>query len=267
MTFKENKYKKIYFDLIEKRKTNKLNKENQYCETHHIIPKCMGGNNEDENLVNLTPREHFIAHKLLIKITSGSDLRSMWWALHRIIFSAKQDIFSSKDYEKSRIEWSKFIKENHHSKRIIGWNEKMSKIVLEDWKNNDEKRLNVGKAFSTAHKNRKLLNEEEYFIEQKRRSTNGGLKSKKKWEEDTEWAEKRRKEMSIEKSGENHPMYGKHHTDEAKRKMGESTSNRRWIYNEFETKYVNIQELEYYIKRGYKMGRNNYKRKNKEVSQ
>lgn len=37
-------------------------------EAHHIIPKCLGGDNSKENLVVLTPREHFIAHLLLCKI-------------------------------------------------------------------------------------------------------------------------------------------------------------------------------------------------------
>jgi hypothetical protein len=37
-------------------------------ERHHIIPKCMGGSNSKDNLVKLTPSEHYIAHQLLVKI-------------------------------------------------------------------------------------------------------------------------------------------------------------------------------------------------------
>ena len=40
----------------------------EYSETHHIIPKCLGGNNDKSNLVNLTPEEHFVAHQLLVKM-------------------------------------------------------------------------------------------------------------------------------------------------------------------------------------------------------
>lgn len=36
-----------------------------YCERHHIVPRCMGGSNEDDNLIDLYAYEHFIAHKLL----------------------------------------------------------------------------------------------------------------------------------------------------------------------------------------------------------
>ena len=39
-----------------------------YRERHHIIPKCMGGTNRQNNMVYLTAEEHFIAHKLLAKI-------------------------------------------------------------------------------------------------------------------------------------------------------------------------------------------------------
>ena len=34
---------------------------------HHIVPKCLGGSDEDFNLISLTYREHFIAHALLAK--------------------------------------------------------------------------------------------------------------------------------------------------------------------------------------------------------
>lgn len=37
----------------------------EYHERHHIVPRCMGGGDEDENLIDLFAREHFIAHKLL----------------------------------------------------------------------------------------------------------------------------------------------------------------------------------------------------------
>lgn len=37
----------------------------EYKERHHIIPKCMGGTNDKDNLIDLYAREHFIAHKLL----------------------------------------------------------------------------------------------------------------------------------------------------------------------------------------------------------
>lgn len=58
-------YKRIYNQLIERAKTRTLE---GYKEKHHIIPKCLGGNNSKENLVELTAREHFLCHLLLIEI-------------------------------------------------------------------------------------------------------------------------------------------------------------------------------------------------------
>jgi hypothetical protein len=58
-------YRKHY-DLLIGRAKNRLLEE--YTERHHIIPKCIGGSDSSENLVSLTPEEHYIAHQLLVKI-------------------------------------------------------------------------------------------------------------------------------------------------------------------------------------------------------
>lgn len=61
------KYKKWYTLLIDKAiLREKLIDE--YYEEHHIIPKCIGGNDTSDNLVYLTYREHLIVHILLCKI-------------------------------------------------------------------------------------------------------------------------------------------------------------------------------------------------------
>lgn len=43
-----------------------------YYETHHVIPRCLGGSDNNENLVKLTPEEHYLAHLLLVKIHPGN---------------------------------------------------------------------------------------------------------------------------------------------------------------------------------------------------
>lgn len=59
---------KLHYDLlINKAKYRKL-KEHEYREKHHIIPKSLGGLNDKENLVELTAKEHFVAHHLLFKM-------------------------------------------------------------------------------------------------------------------------------------------------------------------------------------------------------
>jgi len=59
-------YKKIYDNIISKAK-NRVS-DVGYFELHHIIPKCLGGSNDSDNLVNLTPEEHYVCHQLLVKI-------------------------------------------------------------------------------------------------------------------------------------------------------------------------------------------------------
>ena len=63
-------YKKIYDSLIERGKNRNLN---EYGEKHHIVPKCLGGSNKKENLVKLTPEEHYVAHQLLVKIYPNNN--------------------------------------------------------------------------------------------------------------------------------------------------------------------------------------------------
>lgn len=40
----------------------------EYTESHHIVPRCMGGTDDQTNLVRLTPEEHYVAHQLLSRI-------------------------------------------------------------------------------------------------------------------------------------------------------------------------------------------------------
>ena len=37
----------------------------EYHERHHIIPKCIGGDDNEDNLIDLFAKEHFEAHRLL----------------------------------------------------------------------------------------------------------------------------------------------------------------------------------------------------------
>lgn len=39
-----------------------------YTEKHHILPISLGGSDNNDNLINLTAKEHFIAHLLLTKM-------------------------------------------------------------------------------------------------------------------------------------------------------------------------------------------------------
>lgn len=58
-------YSKHYDNLISRAKARVLD---GYKERHHVVPKCMGGDNSPKNLVDLTPEEHFLAHQLLVRM-------------------------------------------------------------------------------------------------------------------------------------------------------------------------------------------------------
>lgn len=58
-------YATHYRRLVERARSRVLP---AHVERHHVIPTCMGGTNEPENIVALTPEEHYVAHQLLVKI-------------------------------------------------------------------------------------------------------------------------------------------------------------------------------------------------------
>ena len=60
-------YEKHYNTLIERAKEREEFTEGYY-ERHHIIPRCLGGTDDECNLVYLTPEEHYVAHQLLVKM-------------------------------------------------------------------------------------------------------------------------------------------------------------------------------------------------------
>lgn len=62
-------YQKHYNLLIKKSQNRILE---GYVERHHILPKCLGGSNNKENIAILTAEEHFVAHQLLVKIYPGN---------------------------------------------------------------------------------------------------------------------------------------------------------------------------------------------------
>lgn len=54
----------------------------EYCERHHIRPRCLDGSDEEDNLIDLYAREHFIAHKLLAQENPTNDeLIYAWWMM------------------------------------------------------------------------------------------------------------------------------------------------------------------------------------------
>lgn len=81
--FSDNKYSKWYLTLIHRARTRVFSGKPSGYHKHHILPRCLGGGDEAENLCLLTYREHLIAHMLLVKMTSGKNQVKMAHALRR----------------------------------------------------------------------------------------------------------------------------------------------------------------------------------------
>lgn len=145
-----NKYKKWYFSIIENAK-NRLKDVNSLYEKHHIIPKSLGGNDENDNLVNLTLREHFICHILLTKFTEKDKKYKMIYALHRMAFSQKYKI-TSRLYEQVRTDFNISMKQNHPSKKE-SWRINVSKAVLLEWENNYKRKYETSERMKNSWKN------------------------------------------------------------------------------------------------------------------
>jgi len=90
MNIINNKYTKWYNNLISYRQDNPPSCE--YTERHHIVPKSLGGSNENKNIVVLTAREHFIAHLLLTKMfTDTYSKEKMCYAFHMMFGSDNEN--------------------------------------------------------------------------------------------------------------------------------------------------------------------------------
>lgn len=104
-------YKKIYDDLMRARLSIKNDRikqkgEGAYLERHHIIPLSMGGIKSyslgSDNIVLLTAREHYLAHRMLWLIYKT---REMGFAFHKMVFSSsplQKRRFDSRAYEAAK---------------------------------------------------------------------------------------------------------------------------------------------------------------------
>jgi hypothetical protein len=108
-------YKKLYNNLMISRKfLNRKKGLNIYYEAHHIKPKSFGGegnyrNTKHPNIVLLTPKEHYIAHLLLVAIYPNSS--AMKKALWNMCNTSKKQRYkpSAKTFENIRLDYIKSV--------------------------------------------------------------------------------------------------------------------------------------------------------------
>lgn len=185
-----NKYTKTYYSIINTRKhRTKQDKKNMLLEEHHIIPECcfidrkrkgpkgfLSGNpNSKDNIVFLTPKEHFICHLLLVKMTSGSLKGKMSYSLKFFKKYTKTSLLYTKIKEIARIELSKIStgrtasQETKHKLKIAG----------------------TGRKDSQETKNKKSLARKGVkFTDEWRRNISVGVTNRKPIKKTKDWKEK-----------------------------------------------------------------------------
>lgn len=90
-------------------------------ERHHILPRCMGGGNEPENMADLTPEEHYVAHQLLVKM--HPEVRGL---VHAAMKMSKQ-CTGNKAYGWLRHRHSEIVRAHRHSPEV---RERISKNLI-----------------------------------------------------------------------------------------------------------------------------------------
>lgn len=220
-------YQKIYDQLVEKRRNFPLfKKQDYYCETHHIVPKCMGGSNEKENLVNLYAKEHFIAHLLLTKIYLNNF--KILTAFIIMCGNLNYKKVSSKEYSTLRELYKNLSSGSLNLNFIKSKNKTFEELFGEE--KAKEMKVNLSIKFSgdknPAHKNKGKLLEEIMHDKEK-------IKLKKE------------KHSNCMK-GENNPMYGSHRVGFNK--------GRIWVYKDYNRKFISEDELQDYKEKGFEIG-------------
>lgn len=210
-------YKKVYDLIILNAKYDnriKLRSSDEgyiYYERHHIIPKCLGGDNSKENLVLLTAKEHFLAHKLLVEIYPENS--KIFWAFHRMFFSDsnRKIKINSREYLRLKILSSINLSKLHKGKVI---NQKQIEFLKKRNKGSGNPMFgkisyNRGKTFSTEVRNK----------------VSQSLKGRK-------FTEEHKKNISICKKGVNigvnNPNFGNRMSEESKKRISEKNKGNKY---------------------------------------
>lgn len=196
--FIENKYSGWYRSICER--SHKRDSHIDQIHRHHVVPKCiwpkdLPGRDDPSNIVSLTAREHFVCHWLLTKMVSNeTDLKKLNHALGRMNSNKS---LSSRQYQRCQIA---------HRQAMMGVNhwcygKKQSLEHVE--KRMKNRRSTKGRPLSEEHK----------------RKLSAALTGRK-------LSKEHREKMSRNRTKEKHPMWGRRHTDETKRKISETKTRK-----------------------------------------
>lgn len=211
----------------------------EYHERHHIVPRCMGGDNEEENLIDLFAREHFEAHRLLVKENPDNEKLVYAWSMMAFVKSENQERYelSSGEYEEIKVSVS-----NTRSEKYSGEQNPMYGVHRYGMDNpnygnhySEETRLKISIAASNrSEETRKKMSEsmKKRFSDPKNcpmygRSPSDETRKKMSESAKARSTEEYRINLSEQKkelfsNPENHPMYGKTTSEETKKKISDT---------------------------------------------
>lgn len=175
--------------------------EDEYHERHHIVPKCVGGTNDKDNLIDLFAREHFIAHKLLAEENPENNKLIYAWACMAFASNGNEQRYelSPEEYEEARISFSKAIGgENNPMFGRTGEQHPSFGRHIEK-----EKHPMFGKHHTETSKE-KMKNS-----------------AKNRWTDECRQEVSNRQKERFS-NPENHPCFGKHLSDETKEKISKA---------------------------------------------
>lgn len=119
-----------YFNLYEAIITSQKARDlDEYCEIHHIVPRCLGGSDESHNLVRVSSKAHFILHWLLIKMHPNN--KKLIYAFRMMcVHGNGQSRYTSASYKYSR---EKYIE--HHPMKSTELRKKISSSLKQHFSN------------------------------------------------------------------------------------------------------------------------------------
>jgi hypothetical protein len=134
-----------------------------YTENHHIVPRSMGGSDASDNLIQLTARQHYIAHWMLARAYKGKMSSAFWFMSNLIDKKAhKSNIkMTSNMYSEARRlqqqanservvseETRQIISKLHKGKKRSAETRKKMSIACTGRVASDEHRFNLSKALT-----------------------------------------------------------------------------------------------------------------------
>ena len=215
-----NKYRNIYIRLIIRCQNMTEEELSGYNEKHHILPKCLGGSNNPDNLVIMPVRYHMMAHMLLMTIYP--DVRGLKYAIKAVI-NGSSDIVDRDA-----------LSQKYFSSRTLAYFREASRVKRKEDHPNYGKHLSeeTKRKISQAHIGKKLSEETKRKMGDSRRGEKNPNYGKKFSEETLQklsaahkgyvTSEETKKKLSIALSGEKNPMWKKVVSDETKRKLREN---------------------------------------------